>query len=53
MLRICYKFREVSQRVSELLSGHDSPTKFSKEHNLTTNVDAVIVLIFVARFVKL
>ena len=37
---------KLSQKISELLSGHDSPFKFSEGHNSIKNVRGETVFVF-------
>ena len=46
MLIFVQSFKKISQRVSELLGGHDIYKKFSKGHNSLKNVDGVMDLLF-------
>ena len=49
MLIFVQSFMKISQRVSELLGGHDIYKKFSKGHNSLKNVDksyGFIVFVF-------
>ena len=41
----CTKFQEISQRVSELLSGCGLYTKFLKGHNSVKSVGGVMILV--------